>query len=135
MQECKIASEQHCHANSPRFKLMQPKSFFIPNHPKRHFSHFCFLFFSFKGSDEYWHCWVLHLATTDHHPVGSCKMGPLDADPSAVVDPELKVRGLKGLRVVDASVIPNIPSGNINIPIIMIAEKAADIIKRNYSKL
>ena len=62
-------------------------------------------------------------------------MGPIQRDPLAVVDPTLRVRHLKGIRVVDGSVIPNIPSGNINIPIIMIAEKAADIIKADYSKL
>ena len=62
-------------------------------------------------------------------------MGPIDRDPDAVVDPTLRVRNLKGLRVVDASIIPNIPSGNINIPIIMIAEKAADIIKADYLKI
>ena len=62
-------------------------------------------------------------------------MGPIQLDPLAVVDPTLRVRHLKGIRVVDGSVIPNIPSGNINIPIIMIAEKAADIIKADYSKL
>lgn len=77
----------------------------------------------------------MHLANTDHHPVGTCKMGPLDRDPEAVVDPELRVRNVQGLRVVDGSVIPVIPSGNINVPIIMMAEKVADVIKRTYAKL
>lgn len=65
-------------------------------------------------------------AKTDHHPVGTCKMG---TDAMAVVDPELKVHGLEGLRVCDSSVMPRVPSCNTNAPTIMMGEKGADIIR------
>ena len=130
-------------------------------------------------TDLYWACYVKSMTTTDHHPVGTCKMGPqgqkfvskkgqtwadskgwtsnlvltplwkaLNRKPSqklkasskydlmSVVDPDgLKVHGVTNLRVVDASVMPTVPSGNINIPIVMVAEKAADLVKKDYHKL
>ncbi|XP_053407927.1 glucose dehydrogenase [FAD, quinone]-like [Mercenaria mercenaria] len=79
-------------------------------------------------SDEYWECVVRHVGLTHYHPSSTCKMGAI-SNPTAVVDPELRVKGIKGLRVVDASIFPNITSGNINAPTIMVAEKAADMIR------
>jgi choline dehydrogenase len=71
--------------------------------------------------------WVLDNVESAYHPCGTCKMGT-PSDETAVVDTDLKIIGLEGIRVVDASVFPTVPNGNINAPTIMVAEKAADII-------
>lgn len=80
------------------------------------------------ASDEYWDCYTRHFTFTIYHHCGTAKMGPR-SDKRAVVDPQLRVYGVKGLRVVDASIIPEIITGHTNAPVIMIAEKAADLIK------
>lgn len=82
-------------------------------------------------SDDYLECLLRTLGSTIYHPVGTCKMGPA-SDPDAVVSPELKVKGIARLRVADASIMPTVVSGNTNLPTIMIAEKASDLIKADW---
>ncbi|KAL1021393.1 hypothetical protein UPYG_G00012710 [Umbra pygmaea] len=79
-------------------------------------------------SDAEIDAFVRHKADSAYHPSCTCKMGS-PQDPMAVVDPETRVMGLEGLRVVDASIMPSVVSGNLNAPTIMIAERAADIIR------
>lgn len=83
------------------------------------------------NSDDYWECYTRHFTLTVYHHCGTAKMGPA-SDRRAVVDPTLKVYGVKGLRVADASVMPEIISGHTNAPTIMIGEKAADMIKDTW---
>jgi choline dehydrogenase-like flavoprotein len=77
-------------------------------------------------TDEQIETFVRTHTDTIYHPVGSCRMGP---GPLDVVDAQLRVHGMQGLRVVDASIMPRITGGNTNAPTIMIAEKASDLIR------
>ncbi|CAL1689799.1 unnamed protein product [Lasius platythorax] len=87
---------------------------------------------SFKfASDDYWRCAIKHLPSMMNHEIGTVRMGP-QTDAYAVVDPQLRVYGVKGLRVVDAAIMPTIPSGHANAGIYMIGEKAADMIKETW---
>ncbi|XP_064107282.1 glucose dehydrogenase [FAD, quinone]-like [Macrobrachium nipponense] len=86
------------------------------------------------GSKPYWACFILNMASTFYHFAGSCKMGPA-SDPYGVVDQFLRVRGVSGLRVVDASVMPVVVSANPMAAIIMIAERASDFIRRTWNRV
>lgn len=84
-----------------------------------------------EGTKEFLKCHISYFTETLYHVSGTCKMGP-KSDIEAVVDAQLKVYGIDGLRIVDASIMPLIPRGNTNIPVIMIAEKASDMIKKDW---
>ncbi|GFR06567.1 glucose dehydrogenase [Trichonephila clavata] len=81
-----------------------------------------------RHTDQFLECLARTYTATLYHPAGTCKMGSV-LDPTTVVDPQLRVKGVYGLRVADASIMPEIVSGNTNAPCIMIGEKAADLIR------
>lgn len=83
------------------------------------------------GCDAYWECAIKHDTAPENHQAGSCKMGPAE-DQLAVVDNQLRVRGIRGVRVADTSIMPKVTSGNTNAPAIMIGERAADFVKRTW---
>ncbi|XP_034250391.1 glucose dehydrogenase [FAD, quinone]-like [Thrips palmi] len=85
------------------------------------------------NSDAYWKCTFQGQGAANQHPTSSCSMGP-DSDKLAVVDAKLKVRGIKGLRVIDASVLPETTSGNTNAVCVMVGEKGADLVKADWKK-
>jgi choline dehydrogenase-like flavoprotein len=97
----------------------------VYNHPNDLLSHLP------RYSDAYFECVARAVPNQVYHDVGTCRMGPAGA-PNVVVDPELRVHGVWNLRVADASIMPEIVSGNTNAPTIMIGEKAADMIKRHH---
>lgn len=85
------------------------------------------------GTDAYWRCAIRSFCVSLHHQVGTCKMGPSN-DPTAIVSPELKVYGVKKLRVVDTSIIPKSTTSHTNAASFMIGERAADFIKKDWEK-
>jgi len=80
--------------------------------------------------EKYWRRLITYATQTIYHPVGTCKMGP-KTDHMAVVDPSLRVHGVTGLRVADASIMPHLTSANTNAACIMIGEKLADLLRRD----
>jgi len=85
-------------------------------------------------SDEFYECYIRKFSWTVYHPVGTAKIGPKE-DPMAVVDPSLSVYKVDNLRVADASVMPEITSGNTQAPCYMIGEKVSDMIKQKWNLL
>ncbi|XP_034840929.1 glucose dehydrogenase [FAD, quinone]-like [Maniola hyperantus] len=86
------------------------------------------------NSEAYWECAIMQTSITLDHQVGTCKMGP-SSDLTAVVSPRLLVHGIQRLRVADASIIPRIPASHTHAPVVMIAEKASDLIKEDWRGL
>ncbi|XP_016843209.1 glucose dehydrogenase [FAD, quinone] [Nasonia vitripennis] len=86
------------------------------------------------GSDKYWECAARTFPFTIYHQSGTCKMAP-ENDETGVVNPRLQVKGIKNLRVGDASIMPEIIAGHTNVPTIMIAEKLADMVKEDWDLL
>lgn len=82
-------------------------------------------------TDKWRRCYVTHMTESLDHYCGTCKMGP-STDPTAVVDPRLKVHGIQALRVIDASIMPTIVTANTNAATIMIAEKGAAMIIEDH---
>ncbi|XP_026740214.1 glucose dehydrogenase [FAD, quinone]-like [Trichoplusia ni] len=80
-----------------------------------------------EPTDEFFRCLAQQKTAPENHQVGTCKMGP-ESDPMAVVDMQLRVHGIQGLRVIDGSIMPTVPSGNTAAPIVMIAERGAEFI-------
>ena len=78
-------------------------------------------------TDEAWLAWLAPHLTTGYHPVGTCRMGQGD-DAMAVCTPDLRVRGVQGLRVIDASVMPNLICGNTHATSVVIGDKGADLV-------
>ncbi|XP_026732989.1 glucose dehydrogenase [FAD, quinone]-like [Trichoplusia ni] len=122
-----MAAVKHCIqlGESDAFKKYDPKLHY-PEYPA------CANFV--PGSDAYWECSIRTMLVTLHHQIATCRMGPV-TDPYAVVDPELRVYGVEGLRVVDTSVIPRPTNAHTAAPAIMIGEKAADMIKKTWSNV
>ncbi|KAG8283993.1 hypothetical protein J6590_003686 [Homalodisca vitripennis] len=106
------------------FKSLNPKRHNVPLPGCSHLK---------MDSDEYWRCHARHLSFTIYHQSGTCKMGPAN-DSTAVLDARLRVHGVPRLRVVDASMFPEIPASHPNAVVIMVAEKASDMIKEDWQR-
>ncbi|KAL5280839.1 Gld.2 family protein [Megaselia abdita] len=85
------------------------------------------------GSDDFWRCAIKAAYSNDNHQAGSCKMGP-SSDRMAVVDPRLKVYGIKGLRVIDSSIMPKVIAGNTHATIMMIGEMGSQFVKEDWEE-
>lgn len=106
------------------FEKLAPKMYDVPVPGCKHLKF---------DSDDYWKCHARHLSFTIYHQSGTCRMGPA-SDPTAVVDPRLRVHKVSRLRVIDASIFPEIPASHPNIIVIMIGEKASDMVKHDWNE-